>query len=170
MLLYLEMIVKARRGEISHGWEILSRDGACHRLHRAAWMRLVHASPRRPAMADGLSFRSSLAEGCEPGAAHRYAPNGSAPCIGARDGVGRSGDRRRSVPGPGVSGRRKNWLVLAVWVDSRHGCSAVLCYRHLPCLYQCEPLPRGEPVAVLPKAAEPSPDLHRDCASDELLT
>ena len=28
MLLYLEMIVKARRGEISHGWEILSRDGA----------------------------------------------------------------------------------------------------------------------------------------------
>jgi len=32
------------------------------------------------------------------------------------------------VPGPGVSERRKNWPVLAVWVGSRHGCSAVLCY------------------------------------------
>lgn len=32
------------------------------------------------------------------------------------------------VPGPGVSGRRKNWPVLAVWVGSRRGCSAVLCY------------------------------------------
>jgi len=52
------------------------------------------------------------------------------------------------VPGPGVSERRKNWPVLAVWVGSRHGCSAVLCYKHMLCPYQCEPPRCGELLAV----------------------
>ena len=101
------------------------------------------------------SVRSASICGCllnrtRMGAGHRYVPNGSAPCIGARGETVRC-DAEQPV-GQNNGKRKGQPVVLAVWVGSRHGCPAVLCYKHLPCLYQCESPPRGEPVAVWPKA------------------